>query len=269
MSYELSQEAVSFFMHSYFGITLDELNGCDKDAVLTKCAQRAYLDMCRTLEFTEEPSTGKQKEIQESHREFRDEICEVIKEQIQGLLKADKSSFDSLHRIACEKEITANANKSTVLSRAKDAQKKFHDGQSQKWLNMTMKYMWLTGLWKNEFERLMPVIHIPVDSFIIEAIWHEGFEEDEKGRLIDIDDLKKLSVELPCDNKKRRYKYADYKIKPWSQWDYDEYETFCTTLRAWCEEQKNICPLLWEGQAWIKIANKRKVEKEKQNSTNQ
>ena len=263
MSYVLSQEAVSFFMHSYFGIALDELESDNKEAVITKCAQRAYLDLSRTLEFTEKytdkMSVCEKRRIQGDHNRFRDEICNVVTEQIQKhLLTSDKTNFDLNHKNAC-KEITCTARKSPVLNKNENGEKFYH-GQAQKWLNMTMKYMWLTGLWKDEFAKLMPVIHIPVDSFIIEAIWHEKFDEDSNG-WINQDSVKKLSVVLPCKNErvkneKRRYKYASEKVKAWSQWDYKEYEDFQISLRKWCESQKTI-PLLWEGPAWIEISNQR------------
>lgn len=263
MSYELSQEATSFLMHSYFGITLAELENGNKDTVIMKCAQRAYLDLSRTLEFTNKITTSmnisKQEKVQNEHQDFRDKICTVIKDQIlDKLLKSDEmnTSFDDIHKQACE-NIIEEAKNSPALSEKKNAKEpqKFYYGQAQKWLNMTIKYMWLTGLWKDEFGRLLPKIHIPVDSFIIEAIWHEDFNEDNKGKIEDYS-IEKLSVTLPCENKKRQYKYASDKVTSWSIWSYEEYSKFQTSLREWCE-RNNICPLLWEGQAWIKIANKR------------
>lgn len=167
--------------------------------------------------------------------------------------------MEATKQIVCRK-ICEEANKSDSLCEIEKAKEhpneekqKFYYGQAQKWLNMTMKYMWLTGLWKDEFDRLLPMLHIPVDSFIIEAVWHEGFEEDGRGWIKD-EDVQKLSVNLPCENTKRKGKYADDKTVSWSKWNDSEYINFQTSLRSWCKDE---APIIWEGRAWIKIANRR------------
>lgn len=92
MAYTLSQEAVSFFMHSYFGIELKELENRNQDSIITKCAQRAYLDLNRTLRFTENTTNAKLTAI-EAHQNFRNDICNVIKKQIcTALLGSDKTN---------------------------------------------------------------------------------------------------------------------------------------------------------------------------------
>lgn len=44
----------------------------------------------------------------------------------------------------------------------------FTIGQSQKWLNMTLKYLWLLNILLDGLNE--EYLHIPVDSYIIEAV---------------------------------------------------------------------------------------------------
>lgn len=266
MSYTLNQEAIRFFMHSYFGISLEELkNPQKKESVIIKCAKRAYLDLNRTLNFAEK-ITGNMKSVDkeriENHGNFRDDICEIIKKQIcENLLESTQENFDGKHKSACEEICTAarESESLAVIEHAKEHEneknEKLYYGQAQKWINMTLKYMWLTDLWKDKFDALLPVLHIPVDSFIIESIWHEGFEENKNGWLNKAD-VNNLSIVLPCENDRRQYKYSSEKVVPWSKWNYVDYEKFQKKLREWCKN-KDIYPLIWEGRAWIEIANKR------------
>lgn len=64
---------------SYFGITEDELKEKDaKDRIAMKCAERAYLDMCRTLTFSEKMdgrTKEEKKNIEKKRKDFRRDIC--------------------------------------------------------------------------------------------------------------------------------------------------------------------------------------------------
>ena len=56
MEVKLTDNAKKFLVFSYFGITEDELeenNESVRKSIAMKCAERAYLDMCRTLTFSE------------------------------------------------------------------------------------------------------------------------------------------------------------------------------------------------------------------------
>ena len=50
---------------------------------------------------------------------------------------------------------------------------------------MTIKYMWVTERWKDKLDKLMNVLHVPVDSYIIEGVWNrDGWEDVLKGILV-------------------------------------------------------------------------------------
>lgn len=157
---KLEQPAIDFFLYSYFGIIETD----DEDSIILKCAQRAYMDLCRTLEFRDKDA---------SHKEFRNAVCNVVQKNIHELLDSDIARFDEMHGLACEK-IQETADNCNALGEGK----KLYYGQAQKWLNMAMKYMWLLGLRQNDFARLLSVLHIPVDSYILQAVWEQDKEHD-------------------------------------------------------------------------------------------
>lgn len=224
---KLKQPVIDFFLYSYFGIIKED----GEDSIILKCAQRAYMDLCRTLKFTERADKKKGKEkkqIEEDRLQFRDNICDKIEEQVNELLAAEATNFDKKHDDACKAIIGIVTETDQVTE--------FNYGQAQKWLNMTMKYMWLLGLRQNDFARLLHVLHAPVDSYIMEA-------------------ASKCPVAI--QRKDGQYgKYQEGVSKPWSQWNYEEYIEFQNALRKKLSE----APIIWEGPAWIKVAERRKVK---------
>ncbi len=205
---ELKQPAIDFFLYSYFGIIEED----NEDVMIQKCAERAYLDLCRTLEYEEKGS----------HESFRDAVCGVVQEQVHVLLDSNINNFDEKHKSACKK----------IQETADKWKEKLYYGQAQKWLNMTMKYMWLLGAWDYKFKPLQSVVHIPVDRFIMQAV-------------------AELGIKLP-DKEGGLSSYS--KAKPWSKWGEQDYENF----RKQIEGKIGDSPYEWEGPAWIKVAKERK-----------
>lgn len=230
MSIKLNEAAKKFLLYSYFGITAEDLND---EFIITICAQRAYLDLSRTLtfkpEFKDVKVNGKVVENRlEERKKFRAVICGIIKDGVWDLIKSSPGDYDTVHDALCkqlkeasEKYCEYEVNKNTKADG-------ITYGQAQKWLNMTIKYMWLLGIWESDFKNLIEVIHVPVDSYIIEAAnKRNNFKDGAK-------------VDVP-------------KIA-WSKWDKaEEYTNFQESLRKAVKES----PIEWEGPAWIKIAKER------------
>ncbi len=241
MSMNLSNQA-KFLLFSYFGITESDLN--EKDKIITKCAQRAYLDLSRTLMFKDkykekEKDNKEEKQSKAAKRkEFRDKMCEIIQENVLCLISSDK--YEEKHEKLCEK-LKKKAEEYCYYEVNNDKKNGITYGQAQKWLNMTIKYMWLLEMWDDEFKKVINKIHVPVDSYIIEAVWE--FE----------------GVKLPIkdENREKDYKNPAEHVKAWSQWNKDEYTDFQDRLRAYLSEEKTTSPIEWEGPAWIEIAQKR------------
>lgn len=251
---QITKETFEFLWFSYFGITVETAKGMDSDELIKICAKRAYLDMCRTLEFTnvknkkdEENNSKKEniteKEIKEREA-FRDTVCKIIAGDIScHVLKSDVDSFDETHKKVC-KFIMKKANNYKGGDGKKLLKEEFTYGQAQKWLNMTIKYMYLMGFWKKEFENIEKVLHVPVDSYIIQAVWN------------------KECIELPLIKEKLRQDgtrgaYSDEKVKSWSKWDDTMYDNFQTSLKNYLKIMPQYkTPLEWEAEAWIKVAKK-------------
>lgn len=130
----------------------------------------------------------------------------------------------------------------------------FTYGNAQKWINMTMKYLYILSEVYHKFnsdcefdkyfgriQNLYKDLQVPVDSYIIESLWNDA------------------EIDLPIATKKnfREEEYKDHRAKSWSKWDESEYEKFRDSFR---KNKDDITPIDWEHKAWIEIAKKRKTE---------
>ena len=225
----LSSEAQHFLWYSYFTVSYDEL-AKDREAALLLCAQRAYLDMNRTLTFDPD---------KEDHEDFRNSVCEEIISGIKTkLLSCDKSAFDDNHLRLCNHIIEFVKDKNILIPRAGNNES-FYYGQAQKWLNMTVKYMLIMGFWSDELKPIEAAIHIPVDNFIMKA-------------------ASDIGVMLPRTSET----YGKYSTssKPWSKWSEDNYTRFQNDLRETLKEvSPHELPIEWECHAWIEV-HKEKID---------
>ena len=202
-----------FLVFSYFKIT-------DKDSeeeIILKCAKRAYLDLCRTLRF----NNNSEKE----HVAFCEHVSKKIVEEIQNIpLTLEIEDFDYAHSEICGRIIAFATNYPSknssykLLAETEETKKSFNYGQAQKWLNMTLKYMYLLDCRSNFFEKYSSFLHVPVDRYIIKKA--EGIIEN-----------------IPAN--------------AWSQWEKSTYIKFQSDLRTALKEKS---PIDWEADAWIDIA---------------
>lgn len=231
MEVKLTKNAKEFLVFSYFGITEDELEKDDEDTkekIVKKCAERAYLDMCRTLTFSEKMDGKPKKEkdrIEEERKNFRNEIIsEQIVPGVIKLFSGDVSKFKDEHNTICE-NIKNEKWENLLKKRNKDDKGVFYYGQAQKWLNMTIKYMRMFGCFSklindNDFEN---ELHVPVDTYIITKAKEE------------------FGITRPRD--------------PWSKWDDKEYKKFQGNLRDSIKKSsKEESPIEWEERVWIERA---------------
>lgn len=215
-----------FLMYAYFGITKAD----PKDIILKKSAERAYLDLCRTIKFKTENEDVK--------TEYKAKICGMLVKEYDVLLNAVESSddkqstFEIEHNRICEEIIKAYSEIS-----------EFTYGQAQKWLNMMLKYVLLV-----EGDSILKgYLHIPVDSYIMQTVGSD-------------DPKLKHCLKLECVPKKDGTvgKYSESSSKPWSKWDYDDYIAFQKSVRTAVSESDYNSPIEWENEAWIEVAEFRK-----------
>lgn len=258
---DYNKNAKRFFIYSYLNIDINDVE--DKDDGIMKCARRAYRDLNRTLRFNEKSKNTCDRQ------KFVTDICRFVKKEIKNLFELNKNKeldFDDKHKDICNKIIKEaenwkNQNEESIWEKDTADDKNIYYGQAQKWLNMTLKYMWLTGIWESEFNTgdLLSELHVPVDSYIIEAVW------------------KNTNIPSPIRkgaNRDKDYKHPADKVKAWSKWEgaqedsdheksqenseYENvsYEAFQKGLKQELKKEGMI-PILWENSKWIEIAKKR------------
>ena len=142
------------------------LFGRDESDDYRAAANRAYLDLCRTITFRDKDD--------KKHIYYRSEIVGLIITKIQDKLfenhKPSQETYDDFHADLCN-QITEYTN---------EVAENLTYGQAQKWVNMTMKYLCVLseGNFTGKFEwlgRFYPYLHVPIDSIILDKIEEARF----------------------------------------------------------------------------------------------
>lgn len=194
----VNRDSYAFLKHMLFGAW---------DSIYIAASERAYRDMCRTL-----------RNIRKSDADIiklRAEIDDFLEEEICVLFDrgfVSQKQFDEWHKRVClqiQKRYVENDINMTV-------------GQAQKWLNMTMKYLFVADV-PGTVDAFY-FCHVPIDSYIIDAA-----EEQ-------------LHLKRPT--------------APWSKLDsYEEYSEYQRQIRI---RLGNTAPLEWEFKTWISMATAKK-----------
>lgn len=202
------KERLDFLIFVYFGV--DTLT-------FDKAVDRAYRDFCRTL--TQLNGRGK---------EYREKAMDILKKGIQKLCSAEScEKFDYYHNELCNE--IKNIDNSV-----------FSHGKVQKWVNMTMKYLYVFDCDGFDFSKVTEYMHIPLDSYVLQAL------DGEDG------------VSMYDGGKHKKWKHV-----VWSKLDEDTYEKIQTHIRLELKKKyPNTYPINWEFEKWLKIA----IEEKKINS---
>ncbi|MBE5872927.1 MAG: hypothetical protein E7287_00815 [Lachnospiraceae bacterium] len=108
-------------------------------------SNKAYLDMNRTMTFKDIPQNDSQTEknrIDTDRKRWRDKGTDVIRNNLRSI----NGDFVKWHREVCKRLIEIYDSDKLVIREGKkrtDKPAKLTYGQAQKWLNMTLKYLWL------------------------------------------------------------------------------------------------------------------------------
>lgn len=233
-----------FLMYSYFGIIPENtyedsenskstIGGfhdyCTKSVIVKAYSDATNEGAYNTLFKKEIPNID---ELKKSSDTAKKESAKLLFGKLKEL--DNTTDFGQWHCGIC-KAIVDKFSKVKV-----GEQEFFTYGNAQKWVNMTIKYLWLLRLLPNGIKE--EDLHIPVDSFIIDALW-----KDE-------------NVKFPLKEKtKRNYQYtqpSNY-VKPWSQWNNEDYMQFRKSILI-KSTQETTYNLAWENGEWIKKADYRK-----------
>lgn len=228
------KNALNFLLYSYFGVTSDS----KENELLRAAANRAYQDAAsHVLSVRNEGEKD----------ELRDAGCGILLEFLQTL---PVENYDAAHKKLCS-ELASKYSGKTTEDRG------FTYGIAQKWVNMTMKYIFvLSTLIENKefstkYAAQLPEkeMHIPLDSYMLEYIAQK--------------DTKKF-VGSPCmkipakgENGGETY-YSSDKALAWSK--YPDDDTYMKVQSGVREKMRSSweSPLDWEGPAWIEVAKKRR-----------
>lgn len=192
----VDEDILKFLRGVYFGELSDPIGSA---------STRAYLDMNRTIRFNELPENDRY--------ELRKEVKTIFESEIKNLNSINivsQMSFDSWHR-----------NVSDIIKNIyKDKGIELTYGHTQKWINMTIKYLYMLEV--NSFADIFKYLHVPIDNYVLDIA------------------RDKLEIEKPK--------------APWSRWnDYDEYLTYQNCIR---EKITGNTPLRWEFRSWLNAKNK-------------
>lgn len=225
----LDKSIVSFLCNVYFG----------EDEDIERSIQRAYLDFNRTIAFNNEhkemqgDSKEEKKNKLKKRSDLRDKALHKIKTFIEEKLLTIEcqDAFDTEHKVLCRDISEIYKSKTCISHKKREINPDgLYYGQAQKWVNMTMKYIYVLDKCKGgiQYDNVVSLFHVPVDNIILN-------EPDEN---VHVERIRKEK-------------------ESWSTWDYNTYMSYREKL----EEQIKTCygedkaPLIWEIENWVPKKN--------------
>ena len=144
--------------------TLVYLYFCKGDDYLFLCIERAYRDFSWTLHgLGKSPSKGAIKEQASSNLQHAVLELRRYSNRVTG-----QGIFDAWHQTICQRLVQTFGS----------FEQPFHIGQAQKWVNMTLKYIYTLGESRLPgFGEVYPYCHAPLDNIFIERLKPYGFPE--------------------------------------------------------------------------------------------
>lgn len=190
---KVDKDILYFLKAIYFGDFTDPLKAA---------SSRAYRDMNRTIRFNGLPDATRL-----ALREIVNGIFEIEISKLTSGSVTSQEKFDIWHRSVSD----------TIKALYLDEGIKFTYGHAQKWINMTIKYLYM--LEADSFDDVFEFLHIPLDNYVF--------------------DIARDSLGIT------RPKVA------WSSWDnYEEqYLQYQNLIR---EKITTGTPLRWEFRYWLK-----------------
>lgn len=198
-------KVVDFLANVYFGKPRN---------IVEAASDRAYLDLCRTLRDANGKSFSKISKGTKS--KMKTAIAETIGNHVTDMPCFDQDSFDKWHEDTCKTIIE-------VFEQTIGNGWELSYGQAQKWLNMTLKYLYMLSY---EFsDTQLSRFHAVIDNYIL-------------------DEANRIGVSKPP--------------KSWSKWNQDEYVGYQKKLRKRVEGSL----FDWEFQAWNEKESRRGEDEE-------
>lgn len=239
--------ATDFMLYSFMGITL---NDREKTCVFA-CIMKAYFDATNQGAYNTQI-----KDLHEVSNEAKKKAATYLYEECRKRFTQQNSqslNFDTWHENLCEELVNCYEK----VNNSKTDSMIFTFGNAQKWVNMTLKYMDLLvsmGMlksYKDLIEKNRSKFHIPIDSYILYALWNDEGITNE------------LKEKFPCDKEKyphnSEHNHALYKVTGWSNWSsYDIYKDFKNDVIEKLKTMED--PFDYENEIWIEEAKRRKAK---------
>ena len=151
------QDYEDFLVHVYFLMNLS------RGDFMEGCINRSYLDFNRTLH-----GLSRVKSVDQLYRKAKDALASALRELraicAQGI---SEDGFDDWHHRTCSNLIETYGG---------NGYGKFSVGQAQKWINMTLKYIFVLGEERvGGFGESYPFCHMPFDNIILGKLHAYGF----------------------------------------------------------------------------------------------
>lgn len=247
------QVATKFMLYAYFKLDIN----ATEDEIIWKALDRAYADATnegayntRLYDDMKNPTEAEKKKRKNASDKMKNQAAGHIFAFLKGLDSFEnEDAFDEEHRKVCQ-TLVEGYEKSLGI-------RKFTYGNAQKWVNMTLKYLYLLGgaycacgctkAFQASINRCKAWLHVPIDSYIIEALYKEiNLPRRKDGR-------------DPARIKELTYNTIQGDLIPWSQWEKDHYISVFSSIREYGQSMSDTdCALVWENKAWIKVAKRRK-----------
>ena len=207
-----NSEAAAFFLYAYFGIVAKPRGEIQETcfSAIKKCVYRAYLDMCRTLD------------LKSDDQSFAKKYCNKIAEAWTGLNSVEKMKERAYNLFFEEGQLRKEIREYLCDKRNSEL---FSYGQAQKWINMSLKYMWLIGLLPPDAEEKLDV---PIDGLVLKA---EGLQRGNQGT-------------------------------PWSRLSKENYDKLNEIIKRFADDEGRS-PIRWECEEWILQAAKASMKNSK------
>jgi len=210
------------FEHIYNYDTPNNVNDDLPDSLIHLAAKKAYGDLKRRVPYVlnaTEMERSTSVTLKNMKEDFKSDVYSHLIEQLRGFEHQDTDLCELI------RSVSAIGDNYPGLFKPNH---RFTIGLSQKWVNMTLKYLWILGVIDGEN------LHVPIDSYIIKAA-----TSTDNNLCLGID-----------------YNYQNNRKSSWSSWDdIDEYSNFQMRIRNEIANRYPFSPIKWENDAWIEIAN--------------
>ena len=234
---------------------LCESKGLHRALLIDSALDMAYGDATRQGAFNTLALEKGDKTAQKNINDVKEKAKEELRQEIARIMEQAPESYDDWQSSMMEKL----AKQFEQIKKKGTEEPAFTYGNAQKWVNMTMKYLWEKRLLSEWSEDQIRKLHIPIDSYILDAICFSS-DTDNPTFPARADSGKGTSSAENQSKKKKGYVRPSDHIKPWSQWGKDDYTKFRESLN-----KDQGFDLFWEQDAWLCASRYRSSQDKKEN----